>query len=69
MQIILKDLYNSAPEVMYDCDPVTGNCELSCSNGAKPNVPQVRCQYVNNGERKRRGANKRNGISRKKDKK
>merc|ERR1711892_1279387 len=60
-----KDIYKSAPEVMYACDPVTALCELSCANGAKPNVPTVRCQYADS-ERERRGANKRNGIKKKK---
>lgn len=50
---------------MYACDPVTALCELSCANGAKPNVPTVRCQYADS-DRDRRGANKRNGIKKKK---
>ena len=32
-------------QVIYDCDSITGECAVQCSNGAKPNVESVKCKY------------------------
>ena len=39
------DYITSDPEVVYNCDSISGICTVGCGNGASPNVETVTCQY------------------------